>query len=353
MREPPPACPDLASVRPGSEGIVFAVLRRAREGRTRVDTPYLDLELGDTTAVVAAKVWSDTGRTPELTEVARGIPSGSVIKVHFTAETWHDALQLKVLNLRAARDEEFDPAVLFVAGCPAAAGLAARRLVLDIETVAAFNIRDLPATVVEGITRIAEQRDGDVEKVTALSPLLSRVVSLAVGDAEGEGGTVLFVPPAPGDFAAAPDWIRVVTEPELLAAFWELAAGADTVITYNGRDFDIPFLQIRSAIHGIPCRADLLSDRYGLRPHLDLRRLLTGGDRGLGPLGLDAVCFAFGIESPKHSMDGSMVGKAYQSGRYEEIARYNLADVHATRRLFHLLADTLLRFRKDWVRQAP
>jgi hypothetical protein len=49
-------------------------------------------------------------------------------------------------------------------------------------------------------------------------------------------------------------------------------------------------------------------------------------------------------------MDGSMVGKAYQSGMFEEIARYNLADVHATRSLFRKLADTLLRFRKDWVR---
>jgi hypothetical protein len=87
-------------VRPGSEGIVFAVLRRAREGKTRGDhKPYLDLELGDTTAVVAAKVWSDAGKTPELTEVARGIPFGSVIKIHFAAETWHDALQLKILNL--------------------------------------------------------------------------------------------------------------------------------------------------------------------------------------------------------------------------------------------------------------
>jgi hypothetical protein len=344
----PPTHRDLASIKAGEQGIVFAVARRIRESQASNGKPFLDLELGDTSGSRQGKVWSDVGL--EMFRTARDIQPGSAVKLRFVADTYKDQVQLRIASIRAAQPEEFDPEILFGKQSAAASGLAARHLVIDIETAATQDIRALPQTVVEAVTRFAEMEGGDKDRVTALSPLLSRVISLAVGDAHGEGGTVLFAPPTPEDFPDPPEWIRVVTEPELLTAFWDLASQAESVVTFNGRRFDVPFLLVRSAIHGVPVRVDLMSDRYGVRPHLDLRWLLTGGERGNGPFSLDTVCFAFGIDSPKEAMDGSMVGKAFQAGRFVEIARYNLADVAATRALFQRLEGTVLKFRKDWGR---
>ena len=47
---------DLAAIRPKQRGSGFAVLRRAREAVTTDGKPFLDLELSDTTATLAAKV---------------------------------------------------------------------------------------------------------------------------------------------------------------------------------------------------------------------------------------------------------------------------------------------------------
>jgi predicted PolB exonuclease-like 3'-5' exonuclease len=93
---------------------------------------------------------------------------------------------------------------------------------------------------------------------------------------------------------------------------------------------------------------DLLSNRYSMRPHLDLLQVLRHGSYSSGPSSLDVVCWALGIESPKGAMDGSMVAPAYARGEIEEIARYNLADVRATTAVYHRVRDDMLRFRRDW-----
>jgi uncharacterized protein YprB with RNaseH-like and TPR domain len=142
--------------------------------------------------------------------------------------------------------------------------------------------------------------------------------------------------------------MRPLAEPELLHAFWTLAAAAETVITFNGRGFDVPFLIARSLVHGIPARIDLLGNRYALRPHLDLHAARTRGERSLGPTNLDVVCWSLGIESPKEHMDGSMVAPAYERGEIEKVAAYNARDVRATIALYRRLRDTVLRFREDW-----
>src|SRR5690606_32142188 len=139
-----------------------------------------------------------------------------------------------------------------------------------------------------------------------------------------------------------------MTEPELLRSFWHLASAAELVVSFNGRGFDVPYLVLRSVIHQVPARVDLLSSPYSLRPHLDLFRLIGHGRGGLGSTSLDVVCWALGIDSPKGAMDGSMVAPAYARGEIESIASYNAADVRATAAVFRHLREQLLPFRNDW-----
>lgn len=351
MNEPPLV--PLADVQPGEQLLAaFALLANVREGRTRQNSRYVDLELADATGTVPAKIWEDDGGAQDaaLELAAADCPA---VKVLFHAESYQGRLQLKVHRIRAVADGEadFDPALLYGAGYERVRDLFCATLVFDIETVPAVARRDLPSTITESLAKTAQRMESDESKVMSLSPFFGKVVSLAVGDgdiaAAEQRPTVLVVPPDGTSTDDLPDWIRPMSEPDLLRAWWCLAARARTIVSYNGRGFDVPFLQTRSLIHDLPARVDLLSRRYDLRPHLDLYAVLTNG-RALGPTNLDVVCWALGIDSPKEQMDGSMVAPAYAKGEIEKIALYNAHDVRATTAVFQRVRERILRYREDW-----
>lgn len=329
----------------GDPGDLFLVIARLDQGTTSKGKPYLALELGDASGGIEARVWHDT---PGFAEVAE-LHAGDVVKVRGHRGDYRGTAQLVVDRIRPVSGEGepgYDPAQVHGRFLTAVADLVSEALVIDIETAPLVDVRGLPQKLVEEVTRVATDRDWDIDKVLGLNPLFSRVVSIALGDADGEGGTVLFAPPdaeVAGLAAGAPAWMRVLDERSMLGSFWALAARAGLVVTYNGRNFDLPFLRTRSAILGVPVVTDLVSQPpYQHRPHLDLYQILIGQGRGAAPMNLDAACFAFGIESPKGDMDGSMVGRAYRDRRYEDIARYNLADIDATRALYARLSETVL-----------
>jgi hypothetical protein len=329
----------------------YAVLQRASRGQTRDGKPFLDVVLRDEGAVVAGKVWSDA---PRVIDLALEIPLGTAVKVLFEPRSYQGTVQLNLRNIRAVGDEDhdFDRTKVFGAGHALVADLLVSTLVFDIETVPAWDLRKVPPTVAKTVAKHAERQDGDEGKVMSLSPFFGKVVSLAVADGErppDEQDVTVFVVAPPGSTRRGyPSWMRVVSEPELLEAFWALAAHAGLVVTYNGRGFDVPFLQVRSLIHGLPARVDLLSDSYSLRPHLDLYRVLTHGAYGLGPASLEVVCWALGLASPKEQMDGSMVATAYAKGDLELIAKYNAGDARATTAVYQKVRDGVLKFRRDW-----
>lgn len=333
----------------GTEGAVFAVLRRADERKASNGKPYYDVEVGDVSGSVGGKIWSDRS---EAMEAAGALHVGQAVKISFVVDTFKDTTQLKIDRLRAAGESDpgFDPKQLFGAVPDWLPALNCRSLVFDIETVPAADIRDMPPTIVKSLTEHAERRDMEQAAIMGLSPYFGKVVSLAFGEGEGpiddQQVTVLAVdhPNKPTD--GLPDSVRLMTEPELLQCFWALAAAADVVVSFNGRGFDVPFLVARSLIHGVDARVDLLSNRFSLRPHLDLLDVVS--QRGRGPANLDVVCWALGIESPKGTMDGSMVAPAYERGDLGMIAEYNQSDVRATTLVYQAVRDRVLRFRRDW-----
>jgi len=127
-------------------------------------------------------------------------------------------------------------------------------------------------------------------------------------------------------------------EVELLEEFWGLIKGFDAHVTFNGKQFDFPFLQMRSAVHGLRPTVTLDTRRYTRHPHFDLYEILTGfyaQRRG----SLDFFCSLFGIPSPKTGMKGAEVGDAYRAGRLPDIAAYCQADVEATAELYKRVKD--------------
>lgn len=330
---------------------VFARLRSVKELQTRDQKPFLVVELADVHAVVEAKIWENTR---EAMEAAKQAPLQGAVKVRGRVKDYKGTPQLVIERLKAIAPGEapegFDPDQLVDPALAPVEDLCCRTLVFDIETVPAFDRRELPPTVAEALSDNATRKEMEPAAVMGMSPFFGKVVSLAIGDGDAEPGqdvvSVLAVPPDGHDPTDCPPWLRLMSEADLLRSFWALASRAETVVSFNGRGFDIPFLVTRSLIHGIPARVDLMSQRFALRPHLDLFELVS--QRGRGPSKLDVVCWALGIESPKEVMDGSMVAPAYARGEIVKIAEYNAHDVRATSAVYRRCRDLVLRYRADW-----
>ncbi|MCX6153355.1 MAG: ribonuclease H-like domain-containing protein [Candidatus Kapabacteria bacterium] len=131
-------------------------------------------------------------------------------------------------------------------------------------------------------------------------------------------------------------------EQKLLNDFWKiLIKYRDAeLVSFNGRNFDAPFLMLRSALLGIKPSRNLMSGtKFNYSKHTDLLDELTfympqqsGATRRFN---FDFYTRAFGIKSPKsEGVDGSHVSKLYNENRVIEIAEYCLRDVTATWNLF-------------------
>lgn len=330
---------------------VFAQLRSIKELKTKDNRPFLVIELADVHAVLEGKIWDDC---EEAMAAAKAAPAQAAVKLRGKMSDWNGKLQFVVKRLKVVAEDDapegFDPDQLVDPALRMVEDLVCRTLVFDIETVPAFDRRELPTTVGEALSGYATRKDMEPGAVMGLSPFFGKIVSLAVGEGDSEGDvddvTVLAVPPEGHDLGEVPPWIRMMSEADLLRAFWALASRAETVVSFNGRGFDVPFVVTRSLIHGIPARVDLISQKWSLRPHLDLFEVV--GNRGGGPSKLDVVCWALGIESPKETMDGSMVAPAYARGEIVKIATYNAHDVRATSAVYRKVRDLVLRYRGDW-----
>jgi DNA polymerase elongation subunit (family B) len=235
------------------------------------------------------------------------------------------------------------------------------RLVFDIETIG-LPAEGFDAVQQEYLFRDAqnlpdpaqrETRRQEIQRCFSLWPLTGRIVCIAMANAESLRAKVLFLGPkdtpagqdAP---AAAEEFVVCADETELLGRFWEFAARYETIVTFNGRTFDVPFLYLRSALLNVRItRKDWLGYRFQTEPHCDLLEQLTfygvsGRDGAARRFNLDFYCKAFGIPSPKsHGVTGMDVGRLMAEGRGREVAEYCLGDVQATLKLHKIWQERL------------
>lgn len=118
-----------------------------------------------------------------------------------------------------------------------------------------------------------------------------------------------------------------------LAAFSDFVEReAPTLVTWNGRGFDLPVIVMRSLHHGVPMgwyyQRSNLRYRFSDDGHLDLADALS--DRGAVRMtGLDVAARLIGLPG-KMGVDGSQVEGYFKTGRLEEIRHYCLTDVIQT-----------------------
>jgi DNA polymerase elongation subunit (family B) len=233
------------------------------------------------------------------------------------------------------------------------------RLVFDIET-SALGLENFDSVQLEYLFRDAERmpdeparalRKTEIHQQLNLYPFTAQVVCIAMLNAETSRGQVLFTAPdfeADGAEAGPVEFVPCLDEAELLTAFWDVAKHYDSITTFNGRGFDVPFVYLRSALLNVPIsRKDWLGYRFQTEPHCDLAEQLTfygvsGRDGAARRFNLDFYCKAFGIESPKsHGVTGLDVNSLLAAGCFREIAEYCLRDVQATVLLYKIWKERL------------
>ncbi len=233
------------------------------------------------------------------------------------------------------------------------------KLVFDLET-SALPLENFDEVQREYLFRDAEKiageperlaRRAEIQRLFNLWPMTARVVCIAMLNAESSRGQALFIAEdheEKSGEAGPVEFVACMDEAELLTAFWDVAKHYDSVVTFNGRGFDVPFVYLRSALLNVPIsRKDWLGYRFATEPHCDLAEQFTfygvsGREGAARRFNLDFYCKAFGIDSPKsHGVTGLDVNDLVAQGRGREVAEYCLRDVEATVRLYQIWRERL------------
>lgn len=226
-----------------------------------------------------------------------------------------------------------------------------RKIVVDIETCA-FPFESLSESQQEYIIRYAEKEKDetvrnemveDAIRFTSLYPLTAKVIVIGIYDIEKEKSFIYY------ESATKEEWdsednnssFKGLSEIEMLKSFWGIIEVCDQVITFNGRNFDLPFLMMRSAINKIKPSKNLLGNRYDQTQHIDLLEQFTF--YGLTKkFNLDFYCNAFGVKSPKsEEVSGMEVKNLYEAGRIKDVAIYCGNDIYATYQLYKIWDEFL------------
>jgi predicted PolB exonuclease-like 3'-5' exonuclease len=233
-------------------------------------------------------------------------------------------------------------------------------LVFDIETIPLDFDTSFDDAQKEYLLRgcsTDEERE-DKKNLGGLNPLLGKVVCIGTYVQETRKGTALYLDKEPIEEIVTLDdmthkYKAFDDEAALIQHFWAgITNKYQAVVSFNGRNFDCPFLMLRSAMLGIRPSVNLMagtrwdfkvansSERYSGIDHIDLADKLVFG-AGYDKVGatrkfnLDFYTRAFGIPSPKAAgITGHEVPQYFAEGRSREIAEYCMRDVRATSDLY-------------------
>lgn len=208
-------------------------------------------------------------------------------------------------------------------------------IVLDIETIAS-PIADADRETIEAM---AAKREQDADTFCALCPALARVVAVGLMNVDSGNRRVVF----DASLVDAPDKLGDIDlvghsgeEGVVRSVHGLLKGSAKTLVTFNGRGYDIPLLLHRAVVHGVAAapivNAAAWQKPWENRPHVDMLAQLTfGGATGKFPLAAYAI--AHGVGNPKTGGDGSHVAELVRQRDGQKLCQYVSDDVEATRAL--------------------
>lgn len=241
-------------------------------------------------------------------------------------------------------------------------------LIFDIETVPMredsfddaqkqYLLRNVNNVVDLGLPEDASFEDIMFQKGYSLSPLVSNVVCIGVMVVDFNFDTGEYDIIKQGALSMNVDLndatissqiiangvkMQLSSECRLLEDFWKIMDREKhlTLVSFNGRNFDAPFIMLRSAYHKIRPKFNIMSGtKFVHSNHIDLLEELTFfnsyGGGAMRPFNFDFYARSFGITSPKAAgVTGYDVRDLFADGRIREISEYCMRDVKATLELF-------------------
>ena len=223
-----------------------------------------------------------------------------------------------------------------------------RKLIFDIETCS-YPFDSLSETQREYLLKYADKEIDPTKKetlkdeairYTSLYPFTAKCIAIGMYDVKKEKSYVYYESESA---ASGEEWnsentnvfYKGLPEKEMLKSFWKIALHVDQFISFNGRNFDVPFLMMRSAMLEVKPSKNLMAYRYG-DEHIDLLEQFTFYST-TRKFNLDFYCHAFGIESPKSKdISGMEVKTLYEAGKIKDIAVYCSKDIFATYQLYRI-----------------
>jgi DNA polymerase III epsilon subunit-like protein len=227
-------------------------------------------------------------------------------------------------------------------------------LIVDIETKST-TWADLPGITRSSLTHWIDKSSYSEEEKTkkrnevkvklSFSPFTASIISLAVYDIERKTGAVYFVSDTPDESFVIDDFTyKQRTEKEILEDFWEGANSYDTFVTFNGRNFTLPFLRHRSGMLQVRPTVDIEGSRYvtkqSLPYHIDLLDEFSFHGAMAHRPSLPLLCGTYGI-SNSSLLAGEDIDEAFIEKRFRYIAEKNAGDVQAITLLYEKWKDYL------------
>ncbi len=218
------------------------------------------------------------------------------------------------------------------------------KLVIDIETVAIeenefsesqreFILRE--ALKIEDENLRSKKEDESI-RLMSLFPFTGKIISIGLMSVDRQSIYVMYEDNEQNEWFSKEMncKFKSMSESQMLSCFWKYVNKCNHLISFNGRNFDLPFLMLRSSILEIKPSRNFLKSRYDSKYHTDLLECFSMF--GLTKkFNLDFYCRAYDIKTPKSdSINGMEIRELYKAGRRKEIAFYCAKDVYASCRLY-------------------
>jgi 3'-5' exonuclease len=173
----------------------------------------------------------------------------------------------------------------------------------------------------ETIAKWREENAAEIIAKTALDPAAGHICSIAwaVGDEPVQN---------------AQTGRSLDNEASVIAEFFDALPqiGMTRFIGHYISGFDLRFIMCRAIVLGVKVPA--LWPRDPKPWDQNVFDTMTAWAGARGTIGLERLCEALGIESPKGDMAGNQVAAAWAAGEFDRIAAYNRRDVEAVRQVF-------------------
>jgi len=126
-------------------------------------------------------------------------------------------------------------------------------------------------------------------------------------------------------------------EKNILNRFWKYMEKVqpDRIVTFNGYNFDLPFILIRSKLNKIEPTYDLNTVKWRMEHsnHFDCMQLLSGKENFLN-VALEISCRLLGLSVPEARIRGEEIPNHYSQGNVEPIKTHCVQELEMTESLF-------------------